>query len=52
MVNLVSTQPRPLSTISTAAVKNLLGGSSTISRSRKPEIMGDAAYAIRRFYFI
>lgn len=36
----------PLTTISTAAVRNLLGGKSTISRSRKPEIMGDAAYVI------
>ncbi|HEY3805897.1 MAG TPA: NAD(P)-dependent oxidoreductase [Kofleriaceae bacterium] len=36
----------PRTVIATAAVKNLLGGSSTMKGSRKPEIMGDAAYAI------
>ena len=36
----------PRTTIATAAVKNLLGGESSIRGSRKPEIMGDAAYAI------
>lgn len=36
----------PLTTISTAAVRNLLGGKSTISRSRRPEIMADAAHVI------
>ena len=38
----------PLTAIATAAVKNLLGGSEMISRSRTPEIMGDAAYHILR----
>jgi citronellol/citronellal dehydrogenase len=36
----------PRTTIATAAVKNILGGSEMIKRSRKPEIMGDAAHAI------
>lgn len=36
----------PRTTIATAAVRNLLGGEETIRGSRKPEIMGDAAYAI------
>jgi citronellol/citronellal dehydrogenase len=36
----------PLTTISTDAVKNLLGGKATMSRSRKPAIMADAAVAI------
>ncbi len=36
----------PRTTIATAAVQNLLGGDQLISRSRKPEIMGDAAHAI------
>jgi citronellol/citronellal dehydrogenase len=36
----------PRTVIATAAVQNLLGGSSTMKGSRKPEIMGDAAYAI------
>jgi len=36
----------PRTTIATAAVKNLLGGDDMIRRSRKPEIMGDAAHAI------
>lgn len=30
----------------TAAVKNLLGGDSTVQKSRTPEIMADAAYII------
>ena len=36
----------PRTTIATAAVKNLLGGDTMVRASRKPEIMGDAAYAI------
>ena len=36
----------PRTTIATAAVQNLLGGSEVINRSRKPEIMGEAAHAI------
>lgn len=36
----------PRTTIATAAVKNLLGGDHMIQRSRKPAIMGDAAYHI------
>jgi citronellol/citronellal dehydrogenase len=36
----------PRTTIATAAVKNLLGGDEMIRRSRKPEIMGEAAYRI------
>jgi citronellol/citronellal dehydrogenase len=36
----------PRTVIATAAVQNLLGGADTIRRSRKPEIMADAAHAI------
>jgi citronellol/citronellal dehydrogenase len=36
----------PRTAIATAAVKNLLGGETTINHSRKPEIMADAAYLI------
>ncbi len=36
----------PRTAIATAAVKNLLGGQASIDRSRKPEIMADAAHAI------
>jgi citronellol/citronellal dehydrogenase len=36
----------PRTIIATAAVQNLLGGDAAMARSRKPEIMGDAAYAI------
>lgn len=36
----------PRTAIATAAVKNLLGGAEMISRSRKPEIMADAAHFI------
>ena len=36
----------PRTTIATAAVQNLLGGDELTRRSRKPEIMGDAAYVI------
>jgi citronellol/citronellal dehydrogenase len=36
----------PRTVIATAAVQNLLGGDTTIKRSRKPEIMADAAHVI------
>ncbi|MCW3075062.1 MAG: short-chain dehydrogenase [Flaviaesturariibacter sp.] len=36
----------PKTTIATAAVQNLLGGDYLIQRSRKPEIVAEAAYAI------
>lgn len=36
----------PRTVIATAAVRNLLGGDEMVRRSRKPEIMADAAYII------
>jgi len=36
----------PRTTIATAAVNNLLGGEMLMQASRKPEIMGDAAYLV------
>jgi len=36
----------PLTSISTAAVKNIVGGEDMIQRSRTPEIMAEAAYYI------
>jgi citronellol/citronellal dehydrogenase len=36
----------PKTVIATAAVQNLLGGDETVKRSRRPEIMADAAHAI------
>jgi citronellol/citronellal dehydrogenase len=36
----------PRTMIATAAVQNLLGGDEAMARSRRPEIMADAAYAI------
>jgi citronellol/citronellal dehydrogenase len=36
----------PRTTIDTAAVRNLLGGTAMADRSRSPEIMADAAHAI------
>jgi citronellol/citronellal dehydrogenase len=36
----------PRTIIATAAVQNLLGGDAAMAKSRKPEIMADAAYAI------
>ena len=36
----------PLTTIDTAAVRNLLGGDSMAKRSRTPQIVADAAHAI------
>lgn len=38
----------PRTSIATAAVKNLLGGEHMVERSRKPEIMADAAYYVLR----
>lgn len=38
----------PRTVIATAAVRNLLGGDDMIQKSRKPDIMGDAAYYILR----
>jgi len=36
----------PRTTIATAAVKNIVGGDTLMRRSRTPEILADAAYAI------
>jgi citronellol/citronellal dehydrogenase len=36
----------PKTVIATAAVRNLLGGETVVERSRKPEIMADAAHVI------
>jgi citronellol/citronellal dehydrogenase len=36
----------PRTTIATAAVQNLLGGNEIVNRSRKPDILADAAYYI------
>ncbi len=36
----------PKTVIATAAVRNLLGGEEVIRRSRRPEIMADAAHYI------
>jgi citronellol/citronellal dehydrogenase len=36
----------PRTTIATAAVKNLLGGEAMMQRSRKPEILAEAAYRV------
>ncbi len=36
----------PRTIIATAAVQNLLGGDEAMAKSRKPEIMGDAAYEL------
>jgi len=36
----------PRTIIATAAIQNLLGGDAAMARSRKPEIMADAAYEI------
>ncbi|TPI11550.1 NAD(P)-dependent oxidoreductase [Mesorhizobium sp. B4-1-3] len=38
----------PISTIDTAAVRNLLGGAAVAAMSRSPDIMADAAHAIFR----
>ncbi len=38
----------PVTTIATAAVKNLLGGDTLMNMSRKPEILSDAAFYILR----
>ena len=36
----------PRTAIATAAVRNLLGGEAAVAASRKPEIMGEAAWAV------
>jgi citronellol/citronellal dehydrogenase len=36
----------PRTTIATAAIRNLLGGEPMVRRSRRPEIMADAAHAL------
>ena len=36
----------PRTLIATAAVQNLLGGEASMARSRRPEIVADAAHAI------
>ena len=36
----------PRTIIATAAVQNLLGGDAAMAKSRRPEIMADAAHAI------
>jgi citronellol/citronellal dehydrogenase len=36
----------PRTTIATSAIRNLLGGDELMKRSRKPEIMADAAHFI------
>jgi citronellol/citronellal dehydrogenase len=36
----------PRTTIATAAIRNLLGGDQVMRRSRKPEILADAAWRI------
>jgi citronellol/citronellal dehydrogenase len=36
----------PRTTIATAAIKNVLGGDAILRRSRKPEIVADAAYLL------
>lgn len=46
--NIASNALWPKTTIDTAAVRNLLGGEKLAAMSRKPEIMGDAAYEILR----
>jgi citronellol/citronellal dehydrogenase len=38
----------PRTTIATAAIRNLLGGEEVMRRSRRPEILADAAYRIFR----
>lgn len=38
----------PVTTIATAAVRNILGGEMLVARSRKPEILADSAYHILR----
>jgi citronellol/citronellal dehydrogenase len=36
----------PRTTIATSAIQNLLGGEAVMRKSRKPDILADAAYAI------
>lgn len=44
--NIASNTLWPVTTIDTAAVRNLLGGEALVKMSRKPDIMADAALAI------
>lgn len=44
--NIAANSLWPVTTIATAAVKNLLGGEMITNRSRKPEILADCAYHI------
>lgn len=44
--NLAANTLWPKTTIDTAAVRNLLGGEKLANRSRKPQIMADAAFAV------
>lgn len=44
--NIAANSLWPVTTIATAAVKNLLGGEMISNRSRKPEILADSAYHI------
>ncbi len=46
--NIASNALWPKTLIDTAAVRNLLGGEKMVAMSRKPQIMGDAAYCILR----
>ena len=36
----------PRTAVATAAVRNLMGGDESVSKTRTPEIMSDAAHAI------
>jgi len=44
--NIAANSLWPVTTIATAAVKNLLGGDELVNRSRKPEILSDCAFYI------
>jgi citronellol/citronellal dehydrogenase len=44
--NIAANSLWPVTTIATAAVKNLLGGDFLLNRSRKPEILADCAWHI------
>ena len=44
--NIAANSLWPVTTIATSAVKNLLGGEVLMNRSRKPEILADAAFHI------
>jgi citronellol/citronellal dehydrogenase len=44
--NIAANSLWPVTTIATAAVQNLLGGDTLVKRSRKPDILADAAHFI------